>query len=176
MRSALLVVVALALGAACDGGSDGGSSSSSESGDAGGGPCQLLTDDEVAELMGVEPIGPGAPEGDGCGWETDRIDPDGYFYVFVEIESLDDATEGYPDLRTAIDESTNVEIIDVEGLGDEAYATKSPLRATGEVDGIDVATGQYVLHIGFQPKEPVVRDTPRFDRLIEITERAIDRI
>jgi hypothetical protein len=171
-----LLVVALVLATACDGGSNGDSSSGADSTDADDGPCQLLTADEVTEIMGVEPLGPGAPDADVCNWETDPTDRENYFYVFVEVESLDDATEGYPDYRTALDESTNVEIIEVDGLSDEAYATKSPLLDAGEVDGLDIVSGECVLHIGFQSREPVVRDTARFDDLLDIGRNAIDRI
>ncbi len=176
-RRVLLVALMLVVATGCDDDSGGGSSS----GDGGGtdDPCSLLTDDEVAEIMGVEPFTPGGTPGDEegvCNWESDPTDRENYLYVTLQVEPLADATEGYPDLRTAIDESTNVEIIDVDGLGDEAYATKSPLLNAGEVDGLDIAVGDTVLHVGWQPQEPVVRDTPRFDDVLDIARKAIQRL
>jgi hypothetical protein len=174
VRRALLV--ALALLAACGDGGGGGESSNAGGADD---PCALLTADEVTEIMAAEPFDPGGVPGDEegvCNWETDPNARENYFYLTLQVETLDDATEGYPDLRTAIDERTNVEIIDVDGLGDEAYATKSPLADAGTVDGLWVAVDDTVLRIGWQSQEPVERDTPRFEDVLDIAEKAIDRL
>jgi hypothetical protein len=171
MRRTLLVVVALVLAAACDGDSGGGG--------GGGDPCALLTGAEVTEIMAEQPLEPDGTPGDEegvCNWETDPVDRENYFYVTVRFESLDEATDGYPDLRTAIDESTNVEIIDVDGIGNEAYATKTPLADAGTVDGITMALGDSVLALGWQSQSPVVRDTARFEHVLDIAQKALSRL
>ena len=176
MRQGFTVMLALALVAACDSGDDGEKSGNRGASDE---PCAVLTGAEVTEIMGAEPFEPDGTPGDEegvCDWETDPVDRETYFYVTLQVESLDSATEGYPDLRTAIDESTNVEIIDVESLGDEAYATKTPLADAGTVDGLVVAVGDTVLDLGWQAQEPVVRDTPRFEDVLDIARRAVDRL
>ena len=173
MRRALFAALML-LGAACgdDGNDSGGDGSASD-------PCALLTEAEVTEIMAAEPIEPDGTPGDDagvCEWGTDPLDRENLFYVVVRVESLDDATEGYPDLRTAIDESTNVEIIDVDGIGDEAYATKNPLADGGTFDGITMALDDTVLDIGWQSQDPVERDSARAEHVLDIAQEALSRL
>lgn len=163
-------------GGSLDGGGGGGGDGAREQAE---GPCALLTDEEVVEIMGTEPSGAGVSEVDDgetvCNWGTN--DPERLFYVFVRLESLDDVLgDRYPDYRTFLDESTNVEIVDVDDLGDEAYATKSPLLGAGLLDGLDVVVGDQVVELGWQSRDPVDRDAPRFDDVVAIMERVLDRL
>jgi hypothetical protein len=172
-RALLVVLLALAVTACSDDG-DG-----SAGGDGIDDPCALLTDEEVTEIMGAEPFAPGSTPVDEegvCNWETDPVDRDNYFYVTLRVESLEDATEGYPHLRTAIDEGTNVEIIDIDGIGDEAYATKNPLSGAGTIDGITMALGDTVLDIGWQSQVPVERDSARSEHVLDIAQKALSRL
>lgn len=171
MRRVLFVALAIAVATGCDGDSDGDGGASD--------PCALLTGAEVTEIMAAEPVEPDGTPGDEkgvCDWETDPLERETYFYMTLRVESLDAATEGYPDLRTAIDESTNVEIIDVDGLGNEAYATKTPLAEPDTVDGLTMALGDTVLDLGWQSQSPVVRDTARFEHVLDIAQKALSRL
>jgi hypothetical protein len=182
-RGAIVVVVALMALAACGGDDGGGSGTSSDATEPTTGDvtnddgsvdeCALLTDEEAAELMLVEPYAPGAPDNDACSWSTDPVDRELFAYVLLEVQPLEEVLDGrYPDYRTYLDESTTVGIEDLTGLGDEAFIVTPALSGIG----IDVVDGEQVVSLSIQPAEPYDADSPEFERAVEIMQEVLDRL
>lgn len=140
--------------------------------------CKLLTDSQARTIMGTEPFGDGSPDNGGCSWETDPSDrANGYAYVTVKVEPAKKLLKRYDgDLRTYLDESTNVGIDPLPGVGDEAFSTYSPLSGPGSADGITVLVGSRVLRIGFQPAERVENPSPALDRVVRIVKKVVAKV
>lgn len=181
MVVALTALVALAACGGDDGSGDGTASGetteptgSVTNDDGSVDECALLTDAEAEELMLVEPYAPGAPDNDACSWGTDPLDRANLnAYVVLEVQPLEDVLDGrYPDYRTYLDESTNVGIEDLPGLGDEAFIVSPPLSGIG----IDVVDGDQTVSLSIQPAEPYDADSPEFERAVEIMEEILNRL
>ena len=101
--------------------------------------CNLLTRKQAAVFMQVKPFDAGAPDNDGCSWQTDPSDrSNGFSFVTVTVLPLTKYLRDYPDVRTFLDESTTVGIDDLPGVGSEAYSTYSGFTGPGASDGITV--------------------------------------
>ncbi|MGH9050937.1 MAG: hypothetical protein ACRDY4_14510 [Acidimicrobiia bacterium] len=132
-------------------------------------PCDRLSKKQVRTIMGARPFGAPLPEDDGCSWETDPVDRDNYRYVLLEVKSLDDATEGYPDYRTARDAAGSSEAIEpIDGLGDEAYTGKTVLVPEGAIDSLYAVTGDTVVELSWQSRKPVRIDSKHYDKIVKI--------
>ena len=125
--------------------------------------------------MGVKPFGPPRPDNGGCSWETDPLERERYAYVFLEVKSLDEATEGYPDYETARDAAGSSELIEpLDGLGDEAYTGKTVLVAEGAIDSLYAVTGDTVVELSWQSREPVEVDSRLYDKVVKIMRGLLD--
>jgi hypothetical protein len=139
--------------------------------------CTLLTKKQAATIMQAKPFEDGRPDNGGCSWETDPYDRVNYSYVTVKVESLKKFLGGtYPDVRTAIDESTNVGIEPLDDVGSEAFLTFSPLLGEGYVDGVTVRVGKQVLDLGFQPTEKVANPSDELDDVISIVKKMAAKV
>jgi hypothetical protein len=138
--------------------------------------CDLLTNKQVKTIMGAKPFGDPIPGDEGCNWETDPYERSSYRYVVVEVIPLDEAIEGYPDYGTALDEGTTTLVTPIEGVGDEAYSTKSVLIAEGTIDGLNAVTGDLVVELSWQTSKPVEVDSSRYDKVVAIFERVLDGV
>ena len=135
--------------------------------------CTLLTKKQAATIMQTKPFEDGAPDNGGCSWQTDPSERAGYAYVTAKVESLKAFLGDHPDVRTAIDESTNVGIEPLDGVGSEAFLTYSPLIGEGYVDGVTVRFGKQVLELGFQPVDKVANPSDELDDVIAIVEKMV---
>jgi hypothetical protein len=138
--------------------------------------CDLLTNKQVKTIMGAKPVGGPITADEGCSWETDPLDRANYRYVVLEVIPLADAIEGYPDYGTALDEGTTTLVTPVEGLGDEAYSTKSVLIAEGTIDGLNAVTGDVVVELSWQTSKPVEVDSSRYDKVVKILDGVLDEV
>lgn len=138
--------------------------------------CKLLTAKQAATIMGTKPFSPGAPDNDGCSWETDPTDRAHLAYVTITVFGLKKYLHGKPDIRTEIDESTNVGIDPLPGVGDEAFSTYSPLSGPDSADGITVRVGKQVFAMGFQPVTKVANPSPELDAIIAIVKKAVAKV
>lgn len=138
--------------------------------------CDLLTNKQVKTIMGAKPYSRGSPGEEGCGWETDPYERSTYRYVVLEVITLDEAIEGYADYGTALEEGTTTLVTPVEGLGDEAFSTKSVLIAEGTIDGLNAVTGDVVVELSWQTSKPVEVDSSRFDRIVKILDGVLDEV
>jgi len=140
-------------------------------------PCDLLTKKQVRTIMGVKPFGSPIPDNGGCSWETDPLERATYNYVFLEVKSLDEATEGYPDYETARDAAGTSELIEpLDGLGDEAYTGKTVLVAEGAIDSIYAVTGDTVVELNWQSRQPVRVDSRLYDKVVKIMRGLLDEV
>ena len=127
--------------------------------------------------MGVKPFGSPVPDDAGCSWETDPINRDDYSYVFLEVKSLDEATEGYPDYRTARDAAGSSEAIEpLDGLGDEAYTGKTVLVPEGTIDSLYAVTGDTVVELSWQSRKPVAVDSAHYDKIVKIMRGLLEEV
>jgi hypothetical protein len=138
--------------------------------------CDLLTNKQAKTIMGAKPVGGPITADDGCSWETDPLDRTNYRYVVLEVIPLDEAIAGYPDYGTALDEGTTTLVTPVDGLGDEAYSTKSVLIAEGTIDGLHAVTGDVVVALNWQTSKPVEVDSSRYDRVVKILDGVLDEV
>jgi hypothetical protein len=132
--------------------------------------CELLTTKQVVTIMGAKPFGKPTPDAQGCTWETDpakRLEGGKYRYVFLEVKSLEDATSGYPDYRSALEEGTR-EIRPISGLGDQAYTGKTVLIPNGTIDSLNAAKGDTVVELNWQAAKPVKRGSERYGQIVKI--------
>ena len=131
--------------------------------------CKMLTSKQVVTIMGAKPFGRPTPDEQGCTWESDpskRLEGT-YRYVFLEVKSLDEATSGYPDYRSALEEGTR-EIRPISGLGDLAYTGKTVLIPNGTVDSLNAAKGDTVVELNWQAAKPVKRGSARYRQIVKI--------
>ena len=136
--------------------------------------CTLLTSKQVVTVMGAKPFGRPTPDEHGCTWETDpakRVKGGAYRYVFLEVKTLEDATDGYPDYRSALEDGTR-EIRPITGLGDRAYTGKTVLIPAGTIDSLNAAKGDTVVELNWQAATPVKRGSARYRQILKI-ERAL---
>lgn len=139
--------------------------------------CKLLTTKQAAVIMQTEPYSDGSPDNDGCSWETDPTDrANGFAYVTVTVEALKAFLGSHPDVRTAIDESTNVGIDPLPGVGSEAYSTYSPLSGPGTADGFTVRVGKQVLEIGVRPVTSIENPSPELDQVVKIVKKMVAKV
>ncbi len=139
--------------------------------------CKLLTRKQAAVFMQVKPFDAGAPDNDGCSWQTDPSDrSNGFSYVTVTVLPLAKYLRDYPDVRTFLDESTTVGIDDLPGVGSEAYSTYSGFTGPGASDGITVRVGKQVMSIGYQPAEKIENPSPEFDRVVAIVKKMVAKL
>jgi hypothetical protein len=132
--------------------------------------CKMLKTKQVVTIMADKPFGEPRPDEHGCTWETDpveRVEQGKYRYVFLEVKSLEQATDGYPDYRTALESGTR-EIRPVNGVGDEAYAGKTVLIPDGTIDSVNVVNGDTVVELNWQAARPVKRGSARYRQIIKI--------
>jgi hypothetical protein len=131
--------------------------------------CKMLTKKQVVAIMAAKPVGPPTPDEHGCSWESDpakRVKGE-YRYVFLEVKSLEDATSGYPDYRSALEEGTR-EIRAIKGLGDRAYTGKTVLIPNGTIDSFNAAKGDTVVELNWQSAKPVKRGSERYRQILKI--------
>jgi hypothetical protein len=146
-------------------------------GAGGADPCDLLSKKQVRAIMGVKPFGSPIPDNGGCSWETDPVERENYSYVFLEVKSLDEATEGYPDYRTARDAAGSSEAIEpLDGLGDEAYTGKTVLVSEGAIDSLYAVTDDTVVELSWQARKPVRVDSKRYDKVVGIMHGLLDEV
>jgi hypothetical protein len=131
--------------------------------------CKLLTSKQVVTTMGAKPFGKATPDEHGCTWETDPVERQKgkYSYVFLEVKSLEEATSGYPDYRSALEEGTR-EIRAIKGLGDRAYTGKTVLIPNGTIDSFNAAKGDTVVELNWQSAKPVKRGSERYRQILKI--------
>ncbi len=140
--------------------------------------CALLTETQAAKIMGTKPFSSGTPDNGGCSWETDPADrANGVAFVTLKVEPAKQLLERYNgDLRTYLDQSTNVGIDLLPGVGDEAFSTYSPLSGPGSADGFTVLIGKQVLDVGVQPVERLENPSPEFDRVVKIVKKMVAKV
>jgi hypothetical protein len=132
--------------------------------------CKMLTTKQVVTVMADKPFGQPRPEEHGCTWETDpveRVDEGTYRYVFLEVKSLEEAMDGYPDFRSALESGTR-EIRPINGIGDEAYTGKTVLIPDGTIDSVNVAEGDTVVELNWQGAKPVKPGSTRYRQILKI--------
>jgi hypothetical protein len=132
--------------------------------------CKMLTTKQVVTIMADKPFGPPRPDEHGCTWETDpveRVEEGRYRYVFLEVKSREDATDGYPDYRSALESGTR-QIRSIKGIGDEAYTGKTVLIPRGTIDSVNVAKGDTVVELNWQSGKPVKPGSARYRQIIKI--------
>ena len=146
-------------------------------GASGADPCDLLSKKQARAIMGVKPFGSASPDNEGCSWETDPVERESYYYVFLEVKSLDEATEGYPDYETARDAAGSSEAIEpLDGLGDEAYTGKTVLVPEGAIDSLYAVTGDTVVELSWQSRRPVAVDSAHYDKIVKIMRGLLDEV
>ena len=64
----------------------------------------------------------------------------------------------------------------LQGVGDGAFSTYSPLSGAGTADGISVLVGKRVLEMGFQPTERVKKPSPEFDRIVRFAQGIVKKM
>ncbi len=139
--------------------------------------CKLLTDAQAEAIMGVEPYGKPAPDNGGCSWQTDPYDRETIAYVTLKVEKAAPVLSDYGgDLRTYLDESTNVGIDELADVGDEAFTTYSPLSGPGTVDGVSVLVGKQLLQLGIRPVETVENPSAELDELVGIVKKVVAKV
>jgi hypothetical protein len=140
--------------------------------------CKLLTVAQAETIMGTEPFGGGSPDNGGCSWQTDPSDrASGLAYVTLKVDAARKVLADYDDdLRTYLDESTNVGIDELPGVGDEAFSTYSPLSGPGTSDGLSVLVGDRLLRIGFQRAESVQNPSDELDQIVRIVKKAVAKV
>jgi hypothetical protein len=139
--------------------------------------CTLLTNAQARAIMGTKPYSVGAPDNGGCSWGSDPYDRTHITFVTLKVQPAAKLLARYDDdLRTYLDESTNVGIDPLPGVGDEAFSTYSPLSGPGTADGISVLVGKRVVEIGFQPVDPVQNPSPAFDRVVRIVKKVVAKV
>jgi hypothetical protein len=139
--------------------------------------CKLLTNTQARAIMGTRPVGGATPDNGGCSWQSDPSDRANLTFVTLKVESASKLLARYDDdLGTYLDESTNVGIDPLDGVGDEAFSTYSPLSGPGTADGISVLVGTRVIEIGFQPVEPVRNPSPELDRVVRIVKQVVRKV
>jgi hypothetical protein len=130
--------------------------------------CKLLTTKQVVTIMGAKPFGRPTPDEQGCGWETDPTKRlEGYRYVVLEVKSLEEATRGYADYRSALEASTR-EIRRIKGVGDQAFTGKTVLIAAGTIDSVNAVKGDVVVELGWQTAKPVKPGSARYRQILKI--------
>jgi hypothetical protein len=137
--------------------------------------CKLLTKRQVVKILGVSGVGPPIP-GDGeCVWQRRPRRGKPLVTARLTAESLDDATKGYPDYLTALQEGTTAEYSPVSELGDEAYAGRSVLAPAGSVDGLNVVEGSVVLELDWTSK-PAQVGSRRYDAIVSSLRKALEKL
>jgi hypothetical protein len=139
--------------------------------------CELLTSKQVVTIMGAKPVGEPTPDEAGCTWETDpakRLEGN-YSYVFLEVKSLDEATSGYPDYRSALESGTR-EILPIRGLGDQAFTGKTVLIPSGTVDSVNAVKDDTVVELNWQSEKPVKRGSDRYRKIVKIVRGLFDDV
>ncbi len=140
--------------------------------------CDLLSDSQAKTIMRAKPYGPGtANEYGECTWQTDPYDRQHLAGVTVKVEKRAKLLARYDDdLRTYIDESTNVGIDPLPGVGDEAFSVYDPLTGPGASSGIDVAVGKRILSISYIPAKRVENPSPEFDQIVKIVKKVVAKV
>lgn len=140
--------------------------------------CALLTDAQAESIMQTEPYSAGSEDNGGCSWETDPSDrANGIAYVVLKVEKRKTLLADYGnDLQTYLDESTNVGIDALPGIGDEAFSIYAPLTGPGASSGIEVAVGKRIVSISYQPAERVENPSPEFDKIVKIVKKVVAKV
>ena len=139
--------------------------------------CTLLTNAQARTIMHAKPYSDGAPDNGGCSWQTDPYDRLHLAGVTVKVESRAKVLARYgDDLRTYLEESTNVGIDPLPGVGDEAFSIYAPLTGPGASSGIEVAVGKWILSIEFQPSARVENPSSEFSRIVKITKKVVAKV
>jgi hypothetical protein len=137
--------------------------------------CKLLTKKQVVKILGVSGVGPAIPGNDECIWQRRPTPGRPLVTARLTAESLDDATRGYPDYLTALQEGTTAEYSPVSELGDEAYAGRSVLAPADSVDGVNVVEGDVVLDLDWTSK-PAQVGSRRYDAIISSLRKALRKL
>jgi hypothetical protein len=139
--------------------------------------CKLLTNAQARAIMGTKPVGGATPDNGGCSWQSDPYDRAHLAFVTLTVEPASKLLARYgDDLQTYLDESTNVGIDPLDGVGDEAFSTYSPLSGPGTADGISVRGGTRVVQLGFQPIASVKNPSPELDRVVRIVKQVVRKV
>ena len=136
--------------------------------------CKLLTKKQV-RVISIAPVGSPFPSDDNCIWQTRPTESRPVFSVQLTVVSLDDATEGYPDYLTALEEGTTAEYAPVSGLGDEAYTVKSVVAPAASLDGLNVVNDNVVLELQWTSR-PVKLESRRYDAIVKSMRKALDKV
>ena len=136
--------------------------------------CKLLTKKQVRAIS-LAPVGSPFPSDDECIWQTRPTESRPLVSVQLTAQSLDDATEGYPDYFTALQEGTTAEYSPVSGLGDEAFVQRSVVAPTGSADGLNLVQDDVVLELEWTSK-PVRLDSRRYDTIVASMRTALDKL
>ena len=133
--------------------------------------CTLVTNAQARKIMQAKPYSDGAPDNGGCSWETDPYDRQHLAFVTVKVERRATVLARYSDdLRSYLDESTNVGIDPLPDVGDEAFT------GPGASSGIYVAVADSILSIEFQPLERVENPSPAFSRIVKIVKKVVAKV
>jgi len=62
----------------------------------------------------------------------------------------------------------------LDGLGDEAYAGKTVLVAEGAIDSLYAVTGDTVVELNWQSRQPVRVDSQLYDKVVKIMRGLLD--
>jgi len=139
--------------------------------------CKLLTDAQAATVMQAELFGSGVPDNGGCSWETDPSDRQHLSYVVLKVEKRAKLLARYgDDLRTYLDESTNVGIDPLPGVGNEAFSIYDPLTGPGASSGIEVAVGKRIVSIDYRAAERIENPSPAFDTIVKIVKKVVAKV
>jgi hypothetical protein len=140
--------------------------------------CKMLTTRQVVTIMADKPFGRPRPDEQGCTWDTDpvkRVDEGRYRYVFLEVKSREEATDGYPDHRSALESGTR-QIRPIKGIGDEAYTGKTVLTADGTIDSVNVVKGDTVVELNWQAAKPVKPGSARYRQILKIVRGVLTEV
>jgi hypothetical protein len=139
--------------------------------------CKLLTKKQVVRVLGRGQgrIGSPIPSDDACIWQTRPTKGRPVATVQLSAESLDDATEGYPDYLTALEEGTTAEYSPVSGLGDEAYAVRSVVTPGGSADGLNLVKDDVVLELEWT-SEAAKTGSRRYDAIVASMRKALAKL
>ncbi len=139
--------------------------------------CTLVTNAQARKIMQAKPYSDGAPDNGGCSWETDPYDRQHLAFVTVKVERRATVLARYSDdLRSYLDESTNVGIDPLPDVGDEAFSIYDPFTGPGASSGIYVAVDDSILSIEFQPLERVENPSPAFSRIVKIVKKVVAKV
>lgn len=158
VATAVLVVLALVAGAACDG--DGDISSA----------CDLLSDSEAEEILGVA-TRPGVEDderldpGSSCAWVSEDSSEEPHARVYGVVISESSGSEARADFAETRDADSRIYVVEpVEGLGDEAYhvvyTEPNNLSQEPSLPNLHVQVGDRILRLGTYDSEerPVEMD------------------